>query len=226
MKAMILAAGRGNRMRPLTDHTPKPLVEVCGKPLIVHHLLNFAAAGITEVVINISHLAEKIQQSLGNGEQYGVTIQYSYEPIALETGGGIYQALPLLGDKPFVIISADIWTDYPLTKLKAILAPNHLAHLIMVDNPSFHPDGDFVLTNGYLNLGDIQKLTYASIGVIHPHLFKNSPGGFFRLADALLKPAIAAKQITGEHYHGKWANLGTIEEWQQLNNKLGNNKAL
>ena len=223
MKAMILAAGRGNRMRPLTDHTPKPLVEVLGKPLIVHHLLNFAAAGVTDVVINISHLAEKMQQTLADGNQFGVTIHYSYEPTALETGGGIYQALPLLGDEPFIVISADIWTDYPLATLKNILAPNHLAHLIMVDNPSFHPQGDFVLADGYLNLRDTQKLTYANIGVIHPNLFKNSQAGCFRLVD-VLKPAISAKQITGEHYHGNWANLGTVKEWQQLNNTLGNKK--
>jgi len=214
MKAMILAAGRGARMQPITDTIPKPLLKVAGKPLIAHHLITLARAGIAEVVINISHLAEKIQQELGDGQHYNIKIHYSHEPIALETGGGILQALPLLGTTPFLVVSGDIWTDYPWQQLPQQLE-NDLAHLIMVDNPSYHVTGDFVLQQGKLQHEGGAKLTFASMGVYHPKLFAGAPSGAFRLTK-LLDPAIAAGKVSGEHYHGNWANVGTEEEWHKL----------
>jgi len=217
MKAMILAAGRGKRLRPLTDHTPKPLLEVSDQPLIVYHLLNLKKIGVEEIVINISYLAEQIQAVLGNGSKYGVNITYSYEPTALETGGGIFQALPLLGPAPFIVISADIWTDYPLQNLPHQLSG--LAHLIMVDNPSFHPNGDYGLIDNKLILTDSNRLTYANIGLFHPHLFTNCQAGIFPLRN-VFDSAIQAGKITAEHYKGAWANVGTLENLQKLNNEL------
>jgi MurNAc alpha-1-phosphate uridylyltransferase len=149
MKAMILAAGRGLRMRPLTDEIPKPLVPVAGQSLIVHQLLKLAAAGVKEVVINVSYRAKQIMEALGHGQRYGVNINYSFEPTVLQTGGGICQALPLLGDKPFIVLSADVYTDYPVEKLMVqklnSASDDTLAHLVLIDNPKNHPTGDFHL---------------------------------------------------------------------------------
>lgn len=217
MKAMILAAGRGERMRPLTDHTPKPLLLVAGKPLISYHLSNLKKIGIDEVVINISYRAEQIQNVLGDGSQYGIKIIYSFESTALETGGGIYQALPLLGNDPFIIINADVWTDYPLQNLPQQL--DHLAHLILVDSPAHNTHGDFYFDNKKLSLSGKNKLTYSGIGVYRPDLFQNCQAGAFRLAD-VLKPAIAQNKISGEHYHGEWIDIGTPERLEFLNQKL------
>jgi len=210
---MILAAGRGERMRPISDHVPKPLLPVAGKPLIVHQLLKFSAIGIKEIVINLSYQAEQIKNFLGDGKDYGVDIHYSIEPVALETGGGIYQALPLLGKEPFIVISADIYTDFPLENFPKKL--NGLAHLLLVENPSYHPRGDFNLVNGKINLQKEKQFTFASMGVYHPDLFKDCQSGMFRLTDVLF-PAIERGEVTGEVYHGQWANIGSIEEWQKL----------
>lgn len=221
MKAMILAAGRGMRMRPLTDHTPKPLLPIAGKPLLAHHLIALAQAGIKEVVINLSYLAKEIQATLGDGKVYGVQIHYSLEPVALETGGGIYQALSLLGNEPFLVLSADIWTHYPYQLLTKKLNGN-LAHLVVVDNPPYHLQGDFGLENAKLFNQAEKKFTFANIGVYHPDLFKDCQGGTFPLVK-LLRPAIDAGQISGEHYQGEWFNIGTPEEWQKLSEKYDPN---
>jgi MurNAc alpha-1-phosphate uridylyltransferase len=220
MKAMILAAGRGARMGALSERTPKPLLPVAGKPLIAHHLTTLAQANIHEVVINVSHLGHLIQETLGDGGNYGVHIHYSVEPQALETGGGIYQALPLLGNDPFIIISGDIWTDYPWQTLPEKLTG--LAHLIMVTNPDFHPRGDFFLDkDGKLHTNGSPTLTYASMGIFHPDLFKHCRPGIFRLIDVLL-PAIARGEITGEQYTGDWVNVGTEQQWRDLAGRLKN----
>lgn len=210
---MILAAGRGERMRPISDHIAKPLLPVAGKPLIVHQLLKLSAFGIKDIVINLSYQAEQIKKFLGSGEDYGVKIHYSIEPVALETGGGIYQALPLLGQEPFIVISSDIYTDFPLQNFSKKL--DGLAHLLLVKNPSYHPRGDFNLENGKINLQGEKQFTFASMGVYHPDLFKDCQPGGFRLTEVLF-PAIERGEVTGEVYRGQWANIGSIEEWQKL----------
>ena len=214
MKAMILAAGRGKRMRHLTEHTPKPLLEVNGKPLIVYHLLQLARLGVRDVVINISYLAERLQTALGDGRRFGVNIIYSYEPAPLDTGGGVYQALPLLGTAPFLVISADIWTDYDFSQLAQKITRR--AHLVLVPNPDYHPDGDFTCENGLLGLTGSPKFTFASFGIYHPALFKGCQPGAFPLA-ALYKSGIESGAITGEIYSGKWFNVGTPEDLRDLN---------
>lgn len=225
MKAMILAAGRGLRLRPLTDKIPKPLILVANKPLIVHQVLKLAKNGIKEIVINISYQAKQIIDTLGDGLKYDVKIEYSFEPTALETGGGICQALPILGPHPFVVLSADIWTDFPLERLIThSLNSNILAHLILVDNPSFHPQGDFNLTsNGLLNLDDASnKSTFASLGIYHPALFQGKSGAF--PLSSLLYEYIAEKKITGEYYKGSWFNIGTPTELGRLEEHLKQKK--
>lgn len=214
MKAMILAAGRGNRMRPLTDSTPKPLLKVKDEALIVHHLKSLAQNNVREVVINVHYHAQQIYHALGDGSQFGVRIHYSYEPELLETGGGIVQALTLLNDAPFIVLSADLWTDYSWRQLPTQMTS--LAHLIMVDNPAFHPQGDFYLRHGKLFLEGEPKLTYANIGVFHPNLFKNCKPEPFKL-NTLLFPAITRGEITGEYFHGCWENIGTPEQLAKLN---------
>jgi N-acetyl-alpha-D-muramate 1-phosphate uridylyltransferase len=208
MKAMILAAGRGERLRPLTDHTPKPLVSVRGKPLISYHLERLAAGGIRDVVINISYLADQIKTALGDGSDYGLTIHYSFEPTVLETGGGIYQALPLLGPEPFMVINSDIWTDYPFERLiqKKLTG---LAHLVLVDNPSHNPDGDFNFEN--------KKLTFSGIRLCHPDLFANCCPGYFTFPPLIYQQL---DKVTFEHYQGEWRDIGTLESFQAVNNGL------
>lgn len=215
MKAMILAAGRGERMRPLTDHTPKPLLEVGGKALIEYHLHALRQAGITEVIINHAWLGRQIEARLGNGERYGLQIQYSPEvPVALETAGGIIQALPRLGQAPFVVINGDIWCDYPLQQLP--LQPEGLAHLVMVANPPHNPQGDFYLQqNGRLEAEGEPKLTYSGIGLYDPRLFAGLEAGIRPLAP-LLKTAMARGLVTGEQYAGQWWDVGTPERLQEL----------
>lgn len=225
MKAMILAAGRGLRLRPLTDTTPKPLILVANKPLIVHQVLKLARIGIKEIVINVSYQAKQIIDTLGDGRAYGVKIEYSFEPTALETGGGICQALNILGTSPFIVISADIWTDFSLEHLLAhSLSSFALAHLILVDNPGFHPQGDFNLTQtGLLNLDDTSnKFTFASLGVYHPDLFQGKSGTF--PLSSLLYEYIAEKKITGEYYKGLWFNIGTPTELERLNDHIRQKK--
>ncbi|VAX14556.1 Nucleotidyl transferase possibly involved in threonylcarbamoyladenosine formation [hydrothermal vent metagenome] len=221
MKAMILAAGRGERMRPLTDTTPKPLLEVAGKPLIVWHLEALARAGIEDVVINHAWLGEQIEAVLGDGGHYGVSIRYSPEmPEALETAGGIIQALPLLGDAPFLVINGDIWCDYPITNLMASpLNPACQAHLIMVDNPPQHPRGDFVLNEGLLGAEGQPRLTFSGIGIYLPSLFSGLTQGKRPLAP-LLRAAMMEAQISGEYYSGQWFDIGTPDRLQQLDARL------
>ena len=218
MRAMILAAGRGERMRPLTDHTPKPLLKVGGKPLIVWHLESLAVAGFKEVVINHAHLGEQIEQALGNGQQWGMSIQYSAEKVALETAGGIANALHLLGEEAFLVVNGDIFTEMDFAKLK-LQTPN-LAHMVMVDNPPQHPNGDFVYSDGRLLLDGTNKLTFSGVGVYHPDLFADIlPGQAAKLAP-LLKAAIANERLTAQHYHGEWRDIGTPERLQELDVKL------
>lgn len=219
-RAIILAAGRGNRLRPLTDHCPKPLVKVANKPLIVYHLEQLAAAGFTEIVINLFHLGEQIEQYVGNGSSWGVTIAYSKEPTLLEVGGGICQALDLLGPNPFVVVNGDIWTDYPFAQL--LQHPASLAHLVLVDNPSHHAEGDFVLhDNGELTRGShAQTFTYSGIALLDPKLFTGyAKGSAFRLAP-LFDKAILSRQLYGEYYPGSWTDVGTLERLQSLENAL------
>ncbi len=215
MKAMILAAGRGERMRPLTDHTPKPLLKVGEHRLIEYQLHRLVSIGIREVVINISYLSEQILEALGDGQHYGLKIQYSVEkPSPLETGGGIFQALEqnLLDEEPFILLSGDVWSELPLQALPQRLEGD--AHLILVDNPLFHPEGDFGLKNGFVT-SLAPKLTYANIAVINPQIFKNSKPGCFKLGPMLHESA-ERNLITGEHYRGPWFNLGTLKELEEL----------
>jgi MurNAc alpha-1-phosphate uridylyltransferase len=212
MRAMILAAGRGERMGALTETIPKPLLQVSGHYLIEYVIARLKLAGITEIVINISYLALQIKSSIGNGEKYGVNIMYSEEADRLETGGGILQALPLLGSSPFLVVSADILTDFAFQTLPK--EPNGLAHLVLVDNPDFHSEGDFGLQNTYVNQHAVPKFTFANIGIFRPELFKENQKENkkkFPLRNLLL-PAIANQQITGEYFNGIWYNIGTPNE--------------
>ncbi len=214
MRAMILAAGRGERLKPLTDHTPKPLLEVGGKPLLQWHLEHLACAGFREVVINLAHLGEKIQSFVGTGKRWGVNIHYSHEPEGgLETGGGILKALPLLGKTPFLVINGDIWSDYPLYKLR-----NHHcsgAHLIVVENPAHHLEGDFSLHHGLLVDGGEAALTFSGIGIYNPQLFATQQSDHFRLAP-LLREAMVRKVISGEKYTGCWFDIGSEDRLNSL----------
>lgn len=215
MKAMILAAGRGERMRPLTDTTPKGLLRVGGQALIERHVHALARAGITELVINHAHLGEQIVRALGDGAAWGVRIAYSAETgAALETGGGIFRALQLLGPAPFIAVNADIWTDYDFAALPR--EPAGLAHLVMVDNPPQHPGGDFSLAEDRLAQRGPAMLTFSGIGVYRPALFDGCTPGAFPLAP-LLRAAMDAEQVSGEHYTGRWYDIGTPERLAAIN---------
>ncbi len=213
MKAMILAAGKGERLRPLTLHTPKPLVRAGGVPLIEYHLRALAAAGFTEIVINHAWLGQQIEDHLGDGAQFGVSIQYSAEGEPLETGGGIFQALPLLGVEPFVVVNGDIWTEYDFARLRQPL--EGLAHLVLVDNPAHHPAGDFALHGSQVSEAGEPRLTYSGISVLHPALFAGSTAGAFKLAP-LLRDAMAAGKVSGEHFGGRWVDVGTHERLAEV----------
>ncbi len=213
MRAMILAAGRGERMRPLTDHTPKPLLPVAGRPLIEHHLLALAAAGFREVVINHAHLGGMIEAALGDGARFGLEIRYSAEETALETGGGIFRALPLLGSEPFLVINGDVWTDYPYARLPA--APDGEAHLVLVPNPPHNPRGDFLLQGGRVLSGEGRCYTFSGIGVYRPELFAGGGEGAFPLAP-LLRAAMARGRVSGELYQGCWVDVGTRERLAEV----------
>lgn len=217
MKAMILAAGLGKRMRPLTDHCPKPLLPVAGKPLIVHHLERLREAGIADVIINVSYRAEQIIDTLGKGDAYGLRIHWSRETKPLETGGGIQQALPLLGEAPFLLINGDVWCQ-ALPDLQA-LKGNDLAHLMLVNNPSHHPKGDFGLSQGRVTNTGTECLTFAGISLIHPALLAGWPQGAFALAP-LLREAIDDHQVSGEHHTGPWVDVGTPERLAALESLL------
>jgi N-acetyl-alpha-D-muramate 1-phosphate uridylyltransferase len=215
MKAIILAAGRGERLRPLTDHTPKPLLEVRGKALIVWHLEALARAGVREVVINLAWLGAKIRGALGTGERYGLSLRYSEEPEgALEAGGGIYQALPLLGSGPFILVNGDIYTDYDFAGLR--IAAHSLAHLVLVPNPPQHPRGDFALSEGDVREEGEARVTYAGMGVYRPEFFAGCAPGRFPLLP-LLRQAIALGRLQGELYGGQWADIGTAARLATLN---------
>jgi N-acetyl-alpha-D-muramate 1-phosphate uridylyltransferase len=220
MKVMILAAGRGSRMRPITDKIPKPLLKIDTFSLIEHLLFRLSKHGFQDIVINLAHLGEKIAATLGRGERYGVTIRYSIEEAAegLETGGGIFNALPLLGAGPFVVVSGDIWTDYNFSQLRAKPLQG-LAHLVLVDNPPWHDQGDFVFSDGRLLLGEGTKFTFANIGVYDPSLFVDCQPGFFPLGP-LLHKAVAEGLVTGEYYRGEWLNIGTADALQALRDKV------
>lgn len=215
MKAMILAAGRGERMRPLTDHTPKPLLPAAGKPLLEHTLIQLVEAGFKDIIINYAHLGEQIEAYFGDGRAWGANIEYSPERQgALETAGGIVQALPVLGDSLFLVVNGDIATDFPFASLRFI--PIKLAHLVLIDNPAHHPEGDFTLdAEGNVTPTATQKLTFSGIGVYRPELFRDHPPGKSRLAPLLLE-AIAQNQVTGQHYQGFWSDIGTPERLADL----------
>ncbi|CAN6133071.1 GCD1 Nucleoside-diphosphate-sugar pyrophosphorylase involved in lipopolysaccharide biosynthesis/translation initiation factor 2B, gamma/epsilon subunits (eIF-2Bgamma/eIF-2Bepsilon) [Methylophilaceae bacterium] len=222
MKAMILAAGRGERMRPLTDFTPKPLLKVGAKPLIVWHLERLAQAGFKEVVINHAHLGGQIEQALGNGSLWSMHIQYSPEQQALETAGGIANALPLLGEQPFLVVNGDIYTEIdfaPLANLAHSLSPN-LAHLLMVDNPPQHPQGDFAIVDGSLSESGATKLTFSGVGVYHPSLFASVGRGQAAKLAPLLRQAMAKQLATASYYDGVWHDIGTSERLHNLDQQL------
>jgi MurNAc alpha-1-phosphate uridylyltransferase len=215
MKAMLLAAGRGERMRPLTDTTPKPLLRIGGQTMIERHIHALARAGITELVINHAHLGEQLVAAMGDGHAYGVRIAWSAESGgALETGGGIFNALPLLGEAPFLVVNSDIWTDFPFASLPGDI--DGLAHLVMVDNPAHHAEGDFSLSAGRLSQRGPAMLTFSGIGVYRPALFAGCSPGAFPLAP-LLRRAMDAGQVSGEHYRGSWFDIGTPERLEAVN---------
>lgn len=214
MKAMILAAGKGERLRPLTETTPKPLLKVHNIPLLEYHLKQLAHAGVTEVIINVWYLGEQIVSLIGNGERFGLKIQYSVEEQLLNTGGGIVKCLPMLGDEPFLVLSADIFHDFNLVTLPK--NPNSLAHLVLVDNPEYHNQGDFCLEKGQVSLQGVQKLTYANIGIFRKEFFINAPSGPFPLRDLLFKH-ILATNVTGQYFRGSWYNIGTIADLKLVN---------
>jgi MurNAc alpha-1-phosphate uridylyltransferase len=215
MKAMILAAGRGERMRPLTDHTPKPLLQATGKPLIEYTIRQLVEAGFNDIVINHAHLGLQIEDTLGNGNQFGANICYSPEgDQALETAGGIINALPLLGDEVFLVVNGDIATDFPFTGLKN--QPVDLAHLVLVDNPVHHPGGDFGLEHTGLVISNSNKqFTFSGIGLYRPELFYNTPSGPSKLGP-LLRQAIVGRRVTGQKMNGFWMDIGTPERLQEL----------
>lgn len=219
MKAMILAAGRGERMRPLTDSLPKPLLKVGGKMLIEYHLQKLKAAQVTDVIINHAWLGEKIEHALADGSRYGLNISYSAEAEALETAGGIVNALPLLRGvndetEPFIVINGDIFCDYDITNLPSSLSG--LAHLVLVNNPDHHPEGDFALTDSaVVEQTGKTKYTFSGIGVYHPDLFKAYKNGKLALAP-VLRTAMEKKQVTGELYQGIWHDIGTPERLNEL----------
>lgn len=257
LKAMILAAGRGERMRPLTDHTPKPLLQVGGKALIVWHIENLVAAGITELVINHAHLGAQIEKALGDGSRFGAQIQYSPESLALETAGGIANALPLLlgasatnpyplsnvppaaGERAnekndfefFAVINGDIWCDYDFSHLPeraaTLQASGDMAHLVLVNNPEHHPNGDFALHNGRIMPTSDQRLTtndslltFSGIGLYHPSLFSAIPRGSVAPLAPLLRAQIALGKVSGEHHTGRWVDVGTPQRLQELDAQL------
>ena len=217
--ALIFAAGRGERMRPLTDATPKPLLNVGGKRLIEYHLEKLARAGVRDVVINTSHLAEQFPTALGDGSRWHLRIHYSYEgPTPLETGGGMRRALQWLGDSPFIAVSGDIWSDYDYARLAANALSDReaWAHLVMVPNPDFHPRGDFVLDGTRLSEdGPGERLTFANIGVYRPALLADQPDQAFKLLP-MYQRAMRAGRLTGERYDGAWWNIGTPQQLAQL----------
>lgn len=221
---MILAAGRGERMRPLTDHVPKPLLMAGGKPLIVWHMERLARAGITDLVINHAHLGAQIENALGDGSRYGAHIRYSPEhPSALETAGGIAHALHLLGSQPFAVVNGDIYCDYDFAQLPAhaaaLQASGDTAHLVLINNPAHHPNGDFGLRHGRVT-DNAPKLTFSGIGIYQPTLFGHIPRGAAAPLAPLLRAQIALGKASGEHYGGYWVDVGTPQRLEELDKQL------
>lgn len=221
---MILAAGRGERMRPHTDHRPKPMLPVAGQPLIERHLGRLRDAGVEDVVVNLGWLGEVIREDLGDGSAFGVRVRYSVEGWpALESGGGIHHALPLLGDDPFVVVNGDVWTDYPLEQLvrrAATLEPGLHAHLVLVPNPAHNPRGDFVLADGRIDNGADGRHTFSGLSVHRPALFAGCKPGHFPLLP-LWRAAADTGRISGELYEGLWSDVGTPERLDELERALG-----
>lgn len=231
MRALILAAGRGQRMRPLTMATPKPLLQAGGKPLIAWHLEKLAARGVRQVAINTAHLAERFPETLGDGRRFGLHLHYLHEGNEpLETGGALLNALPWLGSEPFVVVNGDVWTDFDFAELRA--APASLAHLILVDNPAHHPGGDFRLdAEGRVHAEGAPRLTYAGIGVFHPGLLQDWRAVIGESAGASLQPprfplapllraAMARGAVTGQHHGGVWSDVGTPDRLAELDAAL------
>ncbi|MBT8062435.1 MAG: nucleotidyltransferase family protein [Xanthomonadales bacterium] len=209
MRAMILSAGRGERLRPLTDTTPKPLVEVAGKPLLFYHLERLAGAGFREIVINLAHLGKQITDAVGDGSRWGLNVHYSQEPDgALETGGGIAQARPLLGTAPFLVVNGDIWTDFPFIRLRAVKCD--FAHLVLVPVPPGKNDGDFHLDGARVRNSGSPSHTFSGISVYHPRLFESAPGGRWSIVP-LLRETVDRQFVSGELYNGRWHDTGTPE---------------
>jgi MurNAc alpha-1-phosphate uridylyltransferase len=226
MKAMVLAAGRGERMRPLTLDRPKPLLEVAGMPLIGHHLHALAMAGFRDVVVNLSWLGDQIRQALGDGSRYNVRVRYSDEgPEPLETGGGIFRALPLLGPGPFLVLNGDVWTDFPYAKLSESLRPADLAYLVLVENPDHNPRGDFTLRSGRIVEGGIPsedadgRFTFSGVGIYRPELFRDCKDGVFKLAP-LIRAAAREGRVGGELHDGEWMDIGTPQRLEELDRRL------
>ena len=218
MRAMILAAGRGERLRPLTDSLPKPLLDAGGQPLITRHLQRLAQAGFREVVINLSHLGDMIHDALGDGSNWGLNIHYSQEPEeALDSGGGIRQALPLLGDAPFAIVNGDLYTQYPFSRLRAVKCD--YAHLVLVPNPAHHQDGDFGLQGGRMDPDGRPRYTFSGISVYHPRFFESTSPGRFSVVPLLIAAAREQK-VTAELYRGDWHDIGTPERLKSLRAEL------
>jgi MurNAc alpha-1-phosphate uridylyltransferase len=221
MRAMILAAGRGERMRPLTDRMPKVLLEVGGKPLLQWHVEKLHNAGCERIVINHAWLGEQIEQRLGDGSRFGVPIAYSPEVQALETAGGIAQALPLIGDEPFVVVNGDVFTDFDfaglLPRLRGLAADDLLAHLVLVDNPPHHPAGDFALDGERVAPAGANRLTFSGVGLYRPQLFAGITRGSRAPLAPLLRAAMGRGAVSGEHYGGRWFDVGTPERLAELN---------
>jgi MurNAc alpha-1-phosphate uridylyltransferase len=224
MKAMILAAGRGERMRPLTDKVPKALLEAGGRPLIVHLIERLARAGFRELVINVSHLAGAIELALGNGSALGVTIAYSREATALETGGGIAYALPLLGEGPFIAVNCDVYSDFDLDRLRmaadALEAGRKGAHLVLVDNPPHHRAGDFGLKDGAVTAEAQERLTFSGMSAYVPRFFAAVERGSRCQLAGLLRPAMARGEVSGERHPGLWMDIGTPQRLAELERLL------
>lgn len=216
MRAMILAAGRGERMGELTAAVPKPLLRVAGHYLIEYVIANLKRADIRDIVINVSYHAEQIQAALGSGERYGVKIDYSVEKERLEVGGGIIHALPLLGKRPFIVVSGDVITDYTLANMPS--EPAGLAHLVMVDNPPFHSAGDFGLNKDVVDLAATPRFNFGNMGVYCSEIFRACPAGHMKWREVMI-PVIRSGQVTGEHYQGAWYNIGTAQDLEKINQR-------
>jgi len=217
---MILAAGRGERLRPLTEHTPKPLVEAGGETLLGRHLARLASAGFAQAVVNVSHLAEAIVARFGDGASIGIRVEWSREAVPLETAGGIAQARALLGAEPFLLVNADIWCDYDFSRLKDFHLQPRMAHLVLVPNPRWHPDGDFTLQRGLIGNGTAPRYTYAGISVVSPRLVDTVvPGSKAQLAP-LWRAAAERGEVSGEIHEGSWSDVGDPERLAELRKRL------